>query len=53
MFAKYVKEMNLPKIAEGGSSPRVYHNEPMPNRFTRNHERHRSLNVNKVNGSSP
>jgi hypothetical protein len=41
MYAKYVKEMNLPKIEEGSKSPV---REPLPNRFThRNHDRNKSV----------
>ena len=43
MYAKYVQEMNLPKIEETGGQP-IIDRSPMPNRFTsRNHNRNRSM----------
>lgn len=48
MYAKQVKEMHLPKIEEGGASPRPKESSPLPNRFTRNHERNKSMQVNKT-----
>lgn len=49
-YAKYVNEMNLPKIEEGGHSPRIS-GPPLPNRFTRNHDRVKSMNIH--HGMSP
>ena len=46
MYAKYVKEMNLPKIEEGMQP--VASRSPLPNRFSsRNHNRNKSMiNIN-------
>jgi hypothetical protein len=46
MYAKYVKEMNLPKIEEGMQP--IIDRSPLPNRFTsRNHNRNKSMiNIN-------
>ena len=43
MYAKYVKDMNLPKIEEGGASPKAHPPKNLPNRFTRNHEKNKSV----------
>jgi hypothetical protein len=43
MYAKHVKELNLPKIEEGSPPPPVKH---LPNRFEKkNHLRLRSINA--------
>jgi hypothetical protein len=54
MYAKYVQEMNLPKIEEGGALP-VIDRSPLPNRFTsRNHQRNRSMILaSGINHQSP
>ena len=40
--------LKLPKIKEGGITPRsIVRGEQLPNRFTRNHARHQSLNNSK------
>lgn len=46
MYAKYVKEMNLPKIDEGMQP--IVSRSPLPNRFSsRNHNRNKSMiNIN-------
>lgn len=51
MYAKHVKEHNLPKLEEGGASPRIESKQPLPNRFTRNHARIKSMNITKLVGS--
>ena len=51
MYAKYVKEINLPKIAEG--SPIIVSKDPLPNRFThRNHQRNKSMHVKDDSGTA-
>ena len=46
MYAKYVKEMNLPKIEEAMQP--IIDRSPLPNRFSsRNHNRNKSMiNIN-------